>query len=128
MIKIRKFNIKEHNIYEYIIILIYISYENGIIILIRWEIYIIDNFFTKTFINIDIIKSENIIFDINKNLIIIKLYNFLRVKRYIIVKGFKINAIIINKIRYIILVHSFLIIFIEYRNLLIKRNLIFELN
>ena len=45
-----------------------------------------------------------------------------------VVKGPKINAIIINKIRYIILIHSFLIISIEYINLLIKRDFIFKLN
>ena len=82
----------------------------------------------KVFININIIKSEDIVLDINKDLIIIKLYNFLWVEIFIVIKGFKINAIIINKVRYIILIHLFLIIFIEYINLLIERDFIFELN
>ena len=73
-------------------------------------------------------KFKSIVFNLNKNFIIIKLCNFSRVEMFIIVKDFKINVIIINKIKYIILIHSFLIILIEYINLLIKCDFIFELN
>ena len=128
LIKIRNLNIEEYNICEYIIIFIYILYENDIIILIRRKIYIVNNLFVKSLINIDIIKSKNIIFNINKDFIIIKLYIFLRIKIFIIIKSLKINVITINKIRYIVLIYLFLIIFIEYIDLLIKRNFVFKLN
>ena len=41
-------------------------------------------------------------------------------------KDFRINIIVINKIRFIISTHFFLIIIIEYGDLLINRNLIFK--
>ena len=47
------------------------------IILIYRKIDVINNLFIKVFINIDIIKLEDIILDINKNLIIIDSYNLL---------------------------------------------------
>ena len=76
-IKIYNLKIKEYNTCEYIIILIYILSKDGKIALIYREIYIIDNLFAKIFIEINIIKSEDIVLDINKDLIIIGLYNFL---------------------------------------------------
>lgn len=47
------------------------------ITLIRREIYIIDNLSIKAFIEINIIKFEEIVFDINKNLVTINSYNFI---------------------------------------------------
>ena len=72
-IKVRKLSSKEYNIYKYIIISIYISNKDKII-LIYYKIYIIDDLSTKVLISINIIKLERIILDTNKNLIIISFY------------------------------------------------------
>lgn len=77
LIKIYNLDIKKHNVYEYTIILIYISNENDKIILIYREIHIINDLSTKALINIDIIKLKRIILNIDKNLTIIKSYNLL---------------------------------------------------
>ena len=70
--------IKKYNIYEYTIILIYIpGKNNNKITLIYREIYIINNLFVKALININIIKSKEIILNIIKNLATIKFYNLL---------------------------------------------------
>ena len=71
-IKIRELNTREHDACEYIIIFMYIFNKSDNVVLIRREIHIIDNFLIKTFIDIDIIKSKIIVFDINKDLIIIE--------------------------------------------------------
>ena len=76
-IKIHKLETKKHNVCEYIIILIYIFNNNNKITLIRREIHIINNLFIKTFIKINIIKLKDIVFNINKNFIIIELYDLL---------------------------------------------------
>ena len=73
----RRLDIKEYNIYEYAIILIYILNNNNKVILIRYKIYIINNLFAKALIDINIIKSKRIILNINKNFIIIKSCSFL---------------------------------------------------
>ena len=75
-IKVYSISIKEYNIYEYIIILIYILGPNSIV-LIRREVYIIDDLSTKALIGIDIIKPKGIILDISKDLITIGSYNLL---------------------------------------------------
>lgn len=71
----RESKIKKYNIYKYAIIFIYIFNNNNKVILIRREIHIIDDLSIKIFININIIKSETIIFDIDKNLVIINFYD-----------------------------------------------------
>lgn len=71
--KIRELNIKKYDICEYIVIFIYIFNNNNKIILIRREIYIVDVFSIKIFININIIKSKTIILNIVKIFIIIEL-------------------------------------------------------
>ena len=48
--------------------------NNSKVILIRREIYIIDDLSTKALININIIKSKEIVLDIFKNLAIIEFY------------------------------------------------------
>ena len=47
---------------------------------------------------------------------------------FIITKGFWINIIIVNKVRFIILIYFFLIIIIEVVDLLINRDFIFKLD
>ena len=68
----RRLDTKEHDIYKYVIISIYISSNINRVVLIHRKIYIVEDFFVKVFIDINIIKSEVIIFDINKDLIIIE--------------------------------------------------------
>lgn len=76
-IKVREFEIKKHDACEYAIIFIYIFNNNNKMTLIRREIYIVNDFFIKVLIKIDIMKFKDIVFDINKNLIIIELYDSL---------------------------------------------------
>ena len=108
------------------ILLFLYSEKSGNVTLIRREIYIINDFLIKTFININIMKFKTIVFDINKNLVIIKSYNSFQILIFMIIKGFKINVVIVNKARYVVLTHFFLIVFIEHVDLLINKNLIFE--
>ena len=51
--------------------------NNSKVILIRREIYIIDDLSTKALININIIKSKEIVLNTFKNLTIIKSYKSL---------------------------------------------------
>ena len=77
-IKIHDLNINEYNICEYAIIYIYIfNKNNDKIVLIRREIHIMNNFFAKILININIMKFKEVVLDINKNFIIIEFYNLL---------------------------------------------------
>ena len=123
-IKIRDLEIKKYDVYEYVIIFIYILNNDNKITLIRREIHIINDLFIKTFIKIDIIKFKNIIFDINKNFVIIKLYNSLQVLMFIIIINFRINVVIFNKTRFVIFFYFFIIIFIKKIDLSINRDLI----
>ena len=123
-IKIRDLEIKKYDVYEYVIIFIYILNNDNKITLIRREIHIINDLFIKTFIKIDIIKFKNIIFDINKNFVIIKLYNSLQVLMFIIIINFRINVVIFNKTRFVIFFYFFIIIFIKKIDLSINRDFI----
>lgn len=62
-----------HNVNEYVKLQIYLFNKNNII-KIKRKFYIVDDFIIKALIDINIIKSKDIIFDIKKNIIIIKLY------------------------------------------------------
>ena len=84
----------------------YINNYNKIIF-IRYKIHIVDNLSVKNFIKINIIKFKIIIFDINKDLVIIKFYNLFLILIFTIAKSPRINIIIINKIRFIILMFFF---------------------
>ena len=75
-IKVRELRIKKHDICEYIVVSIYIFNINNKMTLICREIYIVNNLFIKALININIIKFEIIIFDINKNFVIINFCDF----------------------------------------------------
>lgn len=89
--------LKKYDVYKYTIILIYIVNNNNKITLIRRKIYIVDDLSIKAFIKIDIIKFKNIVFNINKNLIIIKLCDLLQVLMFIIIKNSRIDVVIFNK-------------------------------
>ena len=75
--------------------------------MIRREIYIVNDFFVKAFIDIDIMKFEVIIFDINKDFIIIKFCEFFYMSLSMIIKNLKIDVVIVNKTRYVILTYFF---------------------
>ena len=113
LIKIRELKTKKHKIYEYIIISLYLPNQNNKIILIRFKIHIINDLSIKILIDINIIKLKIIVLDTNKDLIIIKSYEFFQISIFIIIKDSYIDVIIINKSRFIILAYSFLIILIK---------------
>ena len=72
LIIMRDININMHNANEYVKLQMYLSDKNDIV-KIKKEFYIVDNFAVKALIDIDIIKSKDIIFDIKKNVMIISL-------------------------------------------------------
>ena len=69
---IKDINVNMHNVSEYVKLQMYLSDKNDII-KIKKEFYIVDDLVIKVLINIDIIKSKNMIFDTEKNVIIIDL-------------------------------------------------------
>ena len=74
-ITIRGLDINIYNINKYINLEIYLSSKNNNnIILIKREFHIVDNLIIKVFINIDILKPEDIVFDIIRDTIIIISY------------------------------------------------------
>ena len=84
------------------------------------------NFSIKIFIDIDIMKLERIVLNINKNLVIIEFCNSIQMSIFIIIKKFRINVIIINKARFVISIHFFLVVLIKLVEFLSNRDLIFE--
>ena len=125
-IKVRELGIKEHDVCEYVIILIYIfSCNDEKIVLIRREIHIVDDLSVKALIEIDIMKSETIILDIVKDMTIIESYN-IQVLMSMIVKGFRTDTVIIFKVRYVVSTHSFLTVLIQFVELSVGWDLIFE--
>ena len=77
-ITIKDIDVNMHNVNEYIRLQIYLSNKNDII-KIKREFYIVDDFVIKALIDIDIIKSENMILDIKKNVIIIDSYKNIQI-------------------------------------------------
>ena len=71
-------NINMHNVNEYVRLQIYLSNKNDII-KIKRKFHIVDDLVIKTLIDINIIKSKDMIFDIKKNVIIIGLYKNIQV-------------------------------------------------
>ena len=63
-ITIKEINSNKHEVSEYIRIKIYLSDKNKIIALIEREFHVIDNLIVKTLIEIDIMKSKEIILDL----------------------------------------------------------------
>ena len=125
-IKVRGLGTKEHDVCEYVIILMYIPSCNGEkVALIRREIHIVDDLSVKALIGIDIMKSEAIILDIAKDMAIIGSCN-IQVPMSMIVKGPRTDAVVISKARYAVSAHSFLTVSIEPVELSAGRDLIFE--
>ena len=73
LITIKDIDVNMHNINEYTKLQIYLFDKNDII-KIEKEFYIVDDLAIKALIDIDIIKSKNMILDIKKNVIIIDSY------------------------------------------------------
>ena len=127
LIKIRGLNIKEYDVCEYVIILMYILSSNGEkIVLIRWEIHIVDDLFAKALIEIDIMKLESIVLDTNKDLVIIGSCNSLQVSMFIMTKDSRIDAVVLVKAQFSIPSMSFLAVSVKDLNLSFNRDLIFE--
>ena len=74
LIIVKDINNKKHNVNKYVKIKIYLSNKNDVIILIKRELYIVDNLTIKTFIKINIIKFKNIILNLEYNIIKINVY------------------------------------------------------
>ena len=92
---IKDIDVNMHNVNEYIKLQIYLFNKNNII-KIKKEFYIVDDFIIKTFININIMKLKNIIFNIKKNVIIIKLYKNIQISLTFINQGFLTRITIFN--------------------------------
>ena len=112
-IKVRGLGIKEHNAYKYTIIPIYIPNKDNKVTLIRYKIYIIDDLLVKILININIIKLEGIILDTSRDLTIINSYNSLQISISIIIKGLRIDTIILSKARYTVPAYFYITVSIE---------------
>ena len=69
---IKDINVNMYNVNEYIKLQMYLFNKNDII-KIKKEFYIVDNLVVKAFVDINIIKSKDIVLDIKKNVIIIDL-------------------------------------------------------
>ena len=68
----RDIDVNMHNVNEYVKLQMYLSNKNDIA-RVKKKFHIVDNLAIKTLIDIDIIKSKDMILDIKKNVIIIDL-------------------------------------------------------
>ena len=87
---IRDINVDIYNINEYIKLQIYLFNKNDII-KIKKEFYIVDDLAIKALVDINIIKSKDIILDIEKNVIIIDLYKNTQIS-FIFIKSSSSNS------------------------------------
>ena len=74
-IKIKRINLNEYNINEYVVLRLYFTGKNQRIAVIEKELYLIDDLRTNVLINTDIIDSEKIIINIYNAVAIIGVYN-----------------------------------------------------
>ena len=74
----RDINVNMYNINEYVRLQMYLSDKNDII-KIKKEFYIVDDLAVKALVDINIIKSKDMIFDIKKDVIIIDLYKDIQI-------------------------------------------------
>ena len=84
----RGLGINHYDANEFVRIPIYFPNTTIIVLIIR-EIYIVDNLNAKTFIDIDIIKSEDLIFDFRRNVIIVDSCQQLKISIVIHIKKFR---------------------------------------
>ena len=85
---IKDIDVNMHNVYEYVKLQIYLFDKNNIV-KIKKEFYIVDNLVIKAFIDIDIMKSKDMIFDIKKNVMIIDLCKNIQKKISLLIIVFK---------------------------------------
>ena len=91
----RDIDVNMHNVNEYIKLQMYLFNKNNII-KVKREFYIVDNLIVKALIDINIIKLEDIIFDIRKNVIIIDLYKDIQIFFIFVNHRFQTRATIFN--------------------------------
>ena len=75
---VKGIDVNMHNANEYVKLQMYLSDKNNIT-KIKKEFYIVDNLVVKALIDIDIMKSKDMILDIKKNVIIIDLYKNIQI-------------------------------------------------
>ena len=73
-ITIKGINNNKHEVSEYIRIKMYLSNKNKMIALIEREFHVIDNLIVKALIEIDIMKSKEIILDLQNDVMRIDVY------------------------------------------------------
>ena len=130
---VKGINVNMHNFNEYIRLQMYLSNKNDII-KIKKEFYIVDNLVIKALININIMKSESIILDIKKDVIIIDSYKNIQIS-FIFINHRSLIRITIfnnNKTKIIISSHFNIIVFViglkcRFFKLLNDRDFLFEL-
>ena len=74
----RGIDVNMYNVNEYIRLQMYLFDKNDII-KIKKEFHIVDDLAIKTFVDINIMKLKDIIFDIKKNVIIIESYKNIQI-------------------------------------------------
>ena len=130
---IRDINVNMYNANEYVKLQMYLSDKNNII-RVKREFYIVDDLVIKALIDINIIKSEDMILDIEKNVIIIDLYKNIQISFIFINHRSLTRATIFNnnKTKMMISLHFNMVVSIidfKYRplKLLCDRDFLFEL-
>ena len=91
----RDINVNMHNINEYIRLQIYLLDKNNITKM-KKEFHIVDDLVIKIFIDINIIKSKDIVFDIKKNVIIIDFIKNIQISLIFINHRSRIRVTIFN--------------------------------
>ena len=74
-IKVKKINLNEYNINEYVVLRLYFAGKDQRIIIIEKKLYLINDLRINALINIDIINSEKIVINIYNAVAIIGIYN-----------------------------------------------------
>ena len=118
---------KEHDTCEYAIIPIYISGKDNKVALIRREFHIVDNLSVKVLVGIDVMKSEDIILDTNRDLAVISSCGSLEVPMSMVAKGQRTDTVVVSKARHSVPAYTFITVPIEpLHDLPQDRDLIFE--
>ena len=106
--KVKGIGNRKYNAYKYIKLKLYLlSFEsNSNIALINREFYIIDELTTKVLIDIDIIKLEGIVIDLDINIIKIGTYKNLLIPIDITSKGTRVNITIFSRKSIVLLLYT----------------------
>ena len=130
IINIRRLNIKQHNVSEYVRLFIYLSESKDTALIIK-EVHIINDLSVNVLLEMNILKLENIVLDLSRNMLIINSYNSLKMSISTCIKLTKIDTIIVSKTRKVIASHIDMKISIQtrrksLRQLSVDRDFIFE--